>query len=233
MKIAAWSGPRNLSTAMMYAFAARGDFTVQDEPFYAPYLVATGIDHPMKSDILARHDTDVGRIVQGFYATPEKNLYLKLMAQHMVSSIPDDWANDFTHIHLIRHPARVIASYAAKRQMPTLEDLGFPQQLDIYERFGGIVLDSADIRAHPKQMLTQICDALGLPFTEQMLSWRPGGHPADGVWAPHWYEAVHNSRGFSGREGVVPELEGAAANLCADAMAYYAVLTQNKFSPRP
>lgn len=230
MRIAAWSGPRNLSTALMYAFAARGDFTVQDEPFYAPYLLRTGIPHPLRDEILAQHEPDPGRIVAGFATEPGQNLYLKLMAQHMVAGVPDDWAADFVHLHLVRHPARVIASYMAKREMPTLDDIGLPRQLDLYERFGGIVVDSTDIRADPRGMMARICAALGLEFMPRMLSWPSGGHPADGAWAPHWYESIHRSTGFAGREGAVPELQGAAANLCADAMAYFDTLCRDKLS---
>lgn len=228
MKVAAWSGPRNISTAMMYAFAARGDFAVQDEPFYAPYLVRTGIQHPLRREILARHEIDPCRVVRGFSTPPAQNLYLKLMAQHMVAGVPDDWADDFAHLHLVRHPARVIASYAAKREMPTLEEIGLPRQLDLYERFGGLVVDSADIREDPAGMLAKICQTLGLRFTDRMLSWAPGGHAADGAWAPHWYETVHGSTKFAGQEGEIPELEGTAANLCADAMAYYDTLCRDK-----
>ncbi len=230
MRIAAWSGPRNLSTALMYAFAARGDFAVQDEPFYAPYLLRTGIRHPLRDAILARHEADPDRIVGGFGPGPGGNLYLKLMAQHMVAGVPDDWAADFSHLHLVRHPARVIASYIAKRETPTLEDIGLPRQLDLYERFGGIVVDSTDLRAEPRAMLAAVCEALGLDFTPRMLSWPSGGHPSDGAWAPHWYEAVHRSTRFAGREGEVPELQGSAANLCADAMAYYDTLCRNKLA---
>lgn len=231
MKVAAWSGPRNLSTAMMYAFASRGDFAVQDEPFYAPYLIRTGIQHPLREEILARHETDPGRIVQSFHSVPAENLYLKLMAHHMVPGLPDDWAADFTHLHLVRHPARVIASYIAKREMPTLEEIGLPRQLDLFERFGGVVVDSADIREDPPRMIARLCEALGLGFTERMLSWPAGGNPADGAWAPHWYGSVHGSTKFEGREAEIPELEGFAANLCADAMAYYDTLCEGKLTP--
>jgi hypothetical protein len=152
------------------------------------------------------------------------------MAQHMVSGVPDDWAQDFVHLHLVRHPAHVIASYIAKREMPTLEEIGLPRQLDLYERFGGLVVDSADIRANPTRVLERICKTVGLDFTGRMLSWPRGGHAADGAWASHWYEAVHRSTKFEGRESEVPELEGVAANLCADAMAYYDTLSQDKLT---
>ena len=135
MIIAMWSGPRNLSTAMMYAFAARGDCAVVDEPFYAAYLAATGIDHPMRDAVLASQDTDPDKVVSAC-RTPDPALpltYQKHMAQHMLPGIRRDWLRDVRNVFLIRHPARVVASYAAKRENPTLDDLGFRQQADLFD----------------------------------------------------------------------------------------------------
>ncbi len=231
MKIASWSGPRNISTALMYSFAARGDVTVRDEPFYAPYLSLTRIDHPLRDEILARHESDPSRVIAGF-DRGSPHLYLKLMAQHMVDGIDMSWARDFTHLHLVRHPARVIASYAAKRQSPTLEDLGYPRQLEIFEAHGGLVVLGSDIRQRPEAMLRAICERLGLPFTRRMLRWPKGGHPADGVWAGHWYQGVHASTTFAGQEAeVLPELQGSAANVCSDALAYYDALAAHRITP--
>ena len=225
--IAAWSGPRNLSTAMMYAFAARGDCAVQDEPFYAPYLARSGADHPMRDAILAAHETDPDRVVAGFAGG---RTYLKLMAHHM-EGMPLGWAEGARHLHLIRHPARVIASYAAKREHPTLEDIGYPQQLALFEQYGGVVLDSVDIRADPGGMLRLACGALGIDYTERMLSWPRGGHASDGVWAAHWYGAVHASTGFAEPEGPLPVLDGAAADLMARALPIYRDLYAHRLKP--
>lgn len=230
MRIAGWSGPRNLSTAMMYAFAARGDCDVADEPFYAAYLDRTGLDHPMRGDILDSLPVDPGAVVAGFpVGAPHR--YLKLMAGHMLDGMPLDWAADHAHLHLIRHPARVVASYAAKRDGLTLDDIGYVRQLDLYERFGGTVIDSADIRARPEATLRAACDALEIPFTERMLSWPAGGHAADGVWAAHWYAAVHRSTGFAAAEGPLPELDGADARLAEAAMPYYERMARDRLSP--
>lgn len=224
MKIAMWSGPRNLSTAMMYAFGARPDFAVWDEPFYAPYLAATGADHPMRDAILAAHKTDptvVAARCAGPIPDGKPHFYMKHMPHHMRPEFPIDWARDCVNIHLIRHPARVIASYGAKRDTITDEDIGFAAQSALYDRLGGHIIDSADIRDDPAGMLRTLCAAIDLPYDPAMLSWPAGGHPSDGVWAAHWYGAVHASTGFAGPEGPLPSLDGQAAALAARAQPHY------------
>ena len=204
-----WSGPRNLSTAMMYAFGNRADFAIWDEPFYAPYLAATGVDHPMRDQIITADETDphtVARRCLGKTHDHKLHFYMKHMPHHMVAGFPLDWAKDCVNIHLIRHPARVIASYRAKRDRMTLQDIGYPQQWDIYQALGGIVIDSADVRANPEGMLRRLCNAIGLNFDPAMLSWPPGPRPEDGIWAAHWYNAVHQSTGFAGAEGALPQV---------------------------
>lgn len=229
MKIAMWSGPRNLSTAMMYAFGNRGDCAVVDEPFYAAYLAKTGLEHPMRDAILAAQPQDpatVATALAGPNPDGKAHWYQKHMTQHMITGVPRGWMRGVTNVFLIRHPARVIASYAAKRENPTLDDIGFRQQAELYREvlgFGGnpIVIDSHDIRENPRLMLEKLCVAVGLPFDLAMLSWPGGGHKDDGVWAPHWYGAVWNSTGFAGAEGPLPELEGDAAALVAQARPFY------------
>ncbi|MCG3268447.1 sulfotransferase [Yoonia sp. I 8.24] len=224
MRIAMWSGPRNLSTAMMYSFGNRSDFAVWDEPFYAAYLATTGLDHPMRDDILAAHEADPNKVAtRCIDAIPAQKpyFYMKHMPHHMINEVPLDWAHDCVNVHLIRHPARVIASYGEKRSEMNFDDIGFAQQAAIYDKFGGYVIDSADIRANPEMMLRKLCDAIGLDFDPAMLSWPAGPHEGDGIWASHWYNAVHKSTGFAGAEGPLPELEGAAAELCAQALPYY------------
>ena len=209
MRIAMWSGPRNISTAMMYAFGNRPDFAAWDEPFYAPYLLATGIDHPMREEILRTHETDAAKVAAacaGAVPGGKKHFYMKHMPLHMVEGFPLDWARDCVNVHLIRHPARVVASYSAKRERPTLRDIGFEQQAALYERFPGPVLDSVDIRRDPEGMLKKLCDIIGLDFNPAMLSWPAGPKEFDGVWAAHWYGAVHRSTGFAGEEGPLPEI---------------------------
>ena len=224
MKIAMWSGPRNLSTAMMYSFGAREDCTVSDEPFYAAYLEATGILHPMHDEILASQPRDP-QVVADYCVGPtpdeKPHWYQKHMCQHMVDGFPLDWAAACKNVFLIRHPARVIASYAVKREEPTMEDLGFAQQVALFELLGGTVIDSADIRANPPEMLKKLCAAIDLPFDSAMLNWPEGGHACDGVWAEHWYGSVWKSTGFAGAESPPPQLAGKMAELCEEAMPFY------------
>lgn len=224
MRVAMWSGPRNLSTAMMYAFAARGDFAVWDEPFYAAYLEATGLDHPMRAEVLGAHERDpeaVARRCAGPVPGGKPHAYMKHMAFHILDGFPMGWVEVCTHVHLIRHPARVVASYAAKREHPTLADIGFEAQAEIFAKCPGPVIDSADIRANPDRALRALCAEIGLAFDPRMLSWPAGGHPDDGVWAAHWYGAVHRSTGFAGAEGALPELGGDYAALVRAAMPFY------------
>jgi hypothetical protein len=209
---------------MMYSFAARGDCAVWDEPFYAAYLKITGLAHPMADEIIARHEVDairVGTACAGSIPDRKPHFYMKHMAQHMLNGIPLGWTDGCVHVHLIRHPARVIASYAAKREDPTLEDIGFFQQQSLFERLGGVAIDSHDIRENPSAMLKLLCDEIGLEWTPEMLHWSAGGHVDDGVWARHWYGAVHKSTGFAGVEGPLPQLNDKYQALCDAALPAY------------
>jgi Sulfotransferase domain len=235
MKIAMWSGPRNLSTAMMYSFAARGDCAVWDEPFYAAYLQETGMDHPMRDEIIAAHDPDpehVAAACKGPVPGGKTHFYQKHMTQHMLDSFDRRWMRSCRNVFLIRHPARVVASYAKKREGPTLEDIGFPQQEQLFDEVAAwsgatpLVIDSDDIRADPATMLQKLCAALGLPYRHRMLRWPAGGNSADGVWAAHWYGAVHRSTGFDGAEGPLPPLGGSYADLASRALPIYERLAQ-------
>jgi Sulfotransferase domain len=165
-----WSGPRNLSTAMMYAFAARGDCEVVDEPFYAAYLAATGLDHSMRAQTLASQPANPEAVAAGLIAPVDRPVfYARLMTHHMLGGFPRDWMSRFTHVFLIRHPARVIASYARKRERPTLRDIGFAEQAELFatlaERSGRapIVIGSTRLRPDTLNGLSHLCDRLGLP----------------------------------------------------------------------
>jgi hypothetical protein len=230
-----WSGPRNLSTAMMYAFAARGDCAVWDEPFYAAYLKATGIDHPMTDRIIAAGLTDPAQVAEaclGPIPQEQTLFYQKHMTLHMIPAFDRGFMRGLTNVFLIRHPARVVASYSKKRESPTLADIGFVQQAELFDEVAGwmgrtpIVIDSADIRANPRDMLERLCAALGLAFTDRMLHWPAGPKPHDGVWAPHWYNAVHASTGFDDPEGPLPELPPEAADLVGRALPSYQALAR-------
>lgn len=234
LRIAMWSGPRNLSTALMYSFAARGDCAVWDEPFYAAYLAATGLDHPMRTEVIAGGEPDPARVAAACAGAPGQPLfYQKHMTHHMLPAFPLGFMEACANVFLIRHPARVIASYLAKREAPVLEDLGFLQQADLFDRVADrtgqapIVIDSADIRANPRAALSGLCAALNIPFTDHMLSWSAGPRPYDGPWAPHWYGAVHRSTGFEAAEGPLPALPPAAETLAEAALPTYQRLARH------
>ena len=208
----------------MYAFGNRADFAVWDEPFYAPYLVNTGRADPMRDEIITSHETDaylVAAMCKGSVPEGKAHFYMKHIALHILPEFPMDWTGSCAHVHLVRHPARVVASYAAKRADLTFHDIGFERQAEIFETTGGVVIDGADIRAAPERALKRLCSALDLEFDPAMLSWPAGGHVSDGVWAPHWYSAIQSSTGFAGPEGPVPELTGDLADLAARAMPFY------------
>ncbi len=237
MKIAMWSGPRNLSTAMMYAFAARGDCAVIDEPFYGAYLSRTGIDHPMRQEVIASQPADpmdVATHLTGPIPDGKPLYYQKHMTLHMIPEFDRGFMRHLTNVFLIRHPARVIASYAQKREAPTFHDIGFAQQAELFDQVADwtgatpIVIDSADIRANPRETLKKLCSALGIPFTENMLHWPPGSKPYDGVWAPHWYNAVHASTGFGDAEGALPTLPADYQPLLEQAAPHYQRLAAYK-----
>lgn len=234
-RIAMWSGPRNLSTALMYAFAARGDCTVTDEPFYAAYLAQTGLAHPMRDQILSSQPTDPAKIALTS-DQPTPLWYQKHMTQHMLPQMPTAWMGQCRHAFLIRHPARVIASYARKREAPTLDDIGFAQQQRLFEQIcqttgtAPPVVDSTDIRAHPRAVLNALCRALDIPFTDRMLRWPSGPKPFDGIWAPVWYHAVHASTGFDTAEGPLPALSKDLQTLSDAALPAYHALAAHKLT---
>ncbi len=232
MKVAMWSGPRSLSTAMMYSFAARADFEVWDEPFYAAFLASTGTDHPMRDEIIAAHGTDPDKIAarcEGEIPRDNRHLYMKHMCHHMVEGFDIGWAQSCINVFLIRHPARVVASYASKREQPTLSDIGVERQLEILDLLFAwgcdpIVIDSFDIRRNPRRALRSLCKAIRIDFDEAMLTWRPGPKSYDGVWGPHWYGAAHNSTGFAEPEGPLPNLSGDQKAVAEQAMPYFKAL---------
>lgn len=237
LHLSMWSGPRNLSTAMMYAFAQRSDCEVWDEPFYAAYLAATGLSHPMGDAIMAGGDTNAESVIEKCLSTGPQGrpvFYQKHMTQHMIPGIRRDWILQQENVFLIRHPARVLASYAVKRENPTLRDIGFEQQMDLINLVTSetgqspLIVDSADIRQDPASMLQKICAAVGISFDEKMLSWPKGGNAQDGVWAPHWYGAVWNSSGFAGPESELPPVAADLADVYQSAKYLYDQMTERK-----
>jgi hypothetical protein len=200
-----WSGPRNISTAMMRAWSNRPDTFVVDEPFYAFYLNKTGADHPGADEVIAQGETDWRKIVQCLTsAVPngKRIFYQKQMTHHLLPEIERGWLFGLTNCFLIRDPIEVIASYMKKNDEPSLTDLGFVQQAEIFDfvraQTGATppVIDARDVQENPARTLRLLCEAVGVEFTDAMLSWPPGLRETDGIWAKHWYKEVENSTGF-------------------------------------
>ena len=195
-----WSGPRTVSTALMRAWENRPDTIVADEPLYAFYLERTGCVHPARELVLASQPAQWQVVLANLTAPlPEGTTisYAKMMTHHLLPEVDRAALTPFAHAHLIRDPRDLLASYAKVRTEPTLDDLGIRQQAEIFEAFGGPVIDSADLLADPRGTLTALCQALGVPFDAHMLAWPPGPRDTDGVWAPHWYASVLSSTGFA------------------------------------
>ncbi len=186
-RIAMWSGPRTLSTALMHSFGNRPDTVVVDEPLYGFYLAQTGLPHPGRDEILASMPPDwppvIAELTTGPLPPGKTVYYQKHMTHHLLPSVDRARLGGLRHAFLIRDPRRLLASYAKVREAPTLADLGLEQQLEIYRRFGGPVIDAADIARRPRPALEALCAALAIGFDESMLSWPAGPHPSDGVWS--------------------------------------------------
>ena len=226
-----WSGPRNVSTALMRSFGARPDTLVVDEPLYAYYLSATGLDHPGRADVLAgqpRAWADVAASLTGPLPAGVAVHYQKHMTHHLLPEVGRDWIGRLSNAFLIRDPAHVVASYAKVRGAPDLADLGYAQQAEIYRAYGGPVIDAADLLRDPAGVLGRLCAALGIPWTEAMLSWPPGRRDTDGVWAPHWYSSVESSTGFAPYDPHPADVPARLRPLVAEAMPYYEELAAQR-----
>ncbi len=206
VRIAMWSGPRNLSTAMMRSFENRPDCVVWDEPFYAAFLVRTGIDHPLRAESIAAGETDPERVAArctGPIPEGADVFYQKHMTHHMVDGMPLHWMDEVVNAFLIRQPEAVVASYEAKRADLGLADLGFEDQWRLFERVANgrgtapPVIDADEVRRRPEPTLRLLCAALGIAFDPAMLRWPAGPRASDGPWAAHWYDSVHRSTGFA------------------------------------
>ena len=232
-RIAMWSGPRNISTAMMRAFENRPDCHVVDEPLYAHFLAETGLEHPVADLVMQSQPTD-WRVVADELRAPLPDgvtvHHQKHMSHHLLPGIEREWMRELTHAFLIRDPRAMLASYTRKRETVTLEDLGLPQQValrDWVEVETGVappVLDARDVLLDPRGMLTALCARLGVPFDEAMLSWPAGRRDSDGVWASWWYDAVMRSTGFKPYVEKAVELDDELEAIAAEAAPLYADL---------
>lgn len=226
--IAMWSGPRNISTAMMYSFGSRADCDAWDEPFYAFSLVHHGNDHPMRDEIIAANDADWNSLVQRCSAPSAKPVcYQKHMTHHMLPGYDRSWIKGLTNAFLIREPERVLASYTQKWADVTLRDIGFVEQAEIFDMVADHlghappVVNADDILNDPEGVLTKLCTACGIPFDHAMLSWEAGPKPFDGVWAKHWYNAVWKSTGLTRQQRKPVELPGALQKIADAARPLY------------
>jgi len=236
VRVAMWSGPRNISTAMMRSFGARKDAVVRDEPLYASYLAATGLDHPGRDEVLGSQPTSwqdaVARLAAPLPPGVEVQ-YEKHMAHHLLPHLGRAWLAGRRNAFLIRDPVAVVSSYAAVREDPTLDDLGYRQQVEIFRAHGGPVVDAADVLRDPAGVLSALCAALGLDFEEAMLSWAPGRRRTDGVWAPHWYAAVERSTGFAPYAPAARQVPRRLQGLVEQARPYYEELAHHRLRPAP
>ncbi len=235
-RICVWSGPRNISTALMYSFAQRNDTTVVDEPLYAHYLTSTPADeyHPGAEEVIADQENDGQKVIEevifGEYDTPV--VFFKHMTHHLVDL---DWGfmKDTINVILTREPKEMLTSFIKQIPNPTLRDTGYPQHLELMEYLKSIgqtplVIDSKEVLINPRKKLTDFCEYVGIPFDEAMLSWQAGARPEDGIWAKHWYHNVHNSIGFQPhqpKDEVVPEHIRELYNRCLE---YYNRLVSRK-----
>ncbi|MFK7732766.1 MAG: hypothetical protein AB8B48_14195 [Pseudomonadales bacterium] len=233
VRIAMWSGPRNISTAMMRAWENRADCRVIDEPLYGYYLHKTGLDHPGWADVIEAQGTQWQTAVKRCRAPNDKSepiFFQKHMVMHMLPEVPLDWLDGYRHYFLIRNPALVLASYSAVRATVTLDDLGFRQSLELYERLqetsghAPVVVDTESFLKHPGSQLQALCSALKVQFTESMLSWPAGCRETDGVWAPYWYDSVNASTGFAPYTPKTPSLNKAQQQIVDEALPYYDAL---------
>ena len=231
-RIAMWSGPRNISTAMMRSFGARSDSVVVDEPLYAHYLQATGLEHPLRDEVIASQPQRwEDAVAQLLGPLPDAQVqYQKHMTHHLLPQIGTDWMVGLQHAYLIRDPARVIASYARVRTEPDLADLGFEQQARIFRRFNGPVVDADDLLRDPPGVLKRLCAALDIEFQPSMLTWPAGPRDTDGVWAPQWYASVESSTGFAGAPTTPVSVPDRLQPLLAQARPYYDELAAHRLT---
>jgi hypothetical protein len=235
-----WSGPRNISTALMRSWGNRPDTFVCDEPLYAHYLKVTRRAHPGSDEVIARHETDWRKMVAWLTeATPAGKpiFYQKQMSHHLLLGIDRGWLSHVTNCFLIRNPREMLTSLVKFVPDPLIDDTGLPQQVEIFRlaiKNGGAVppvIDAKDVLEDPRGMLKRLCDALGVPFLESMFTWPPGRRETDGVWAKHWYADVENSTSFRPYIPKAEPVPARFADLLEVCLAYYDELYEHRLRP--
>ena len=236
MIVACWSGPRNISTALMRSWSSRKDTYVTDEPFYAYYLKETKINHPMHEEIINRYLSDYDEIV--YHLTNDvpnkKNIwYQKHMAHHLIDLSNIDWIKKCQNCILLRHPKDVISSYTAKNKLSCVTELGYPQQFEIVKFLKESnqsfkIIHSEDLLKNPRKVLFDWCTSIDIKFNESMLNWEKGSHPNDGIWWKHWYNNVIETTGFQKSKKKDIIIENNYDSIYNDSMKYYNYLTSCK-----
>ncbi|MEO1006969.1 MAG: HAD family hydrolase [Planctomycetota bacterium] len=234
--IAMWSGPRNISTAMMRSWEARGDTMVVDEPLYAHYLLQTRINHPGAQDIIAAGETDLELITTQLTSPPPAGcdiMYQKHMAHHLLPGMDRGWVDGLANALLVRQPREMLTSLIQVLPNPDVHATGLPAQVELLDRFGGAlpVVESRMVLANPPGMLRALCGALGVEYCDRMLSWEPGLRETDGVWAPHWYANVEQSTGFAPYAPKNTEVPGRHLTLLRECEALYERLIEHALAP--
>ena len=224
-----WSGPRNISTALMRSWSSRADTRVIDEPFYAHYLQRTGYCHPGAQEIIDHYETDWRLVVERLLANGrgEAIFYQKHMTQHMLAHIDRGWLTKISNCFLIRDPRRMLKSFAKVIPDPRLDQTGLPQQVELFNYVRAAsgevppVIRARDVLLDPEAALRQLCAALNLPFDPAMLSWRAGAQASDGIWAKHWYASLVRSTGFAPYQADDSPLPAHLDDLLAECQALY------------
>lgn len=237
LRLAMWSGPRNISTAMLRAFGNRPDTAVTDEPLYGYYLRQTNLDHPGREEVIAAQPDDWRTVAEWLCGPVPENRtvwYQKHMSHHLLPEIEPDWLSKLTNCFLIRQPREVLASYTQVRETVTLEDTGLPQQAALFDRLfaetgkAPPVLDAKDVLQDPPRLLRALCDSAGLEFTDAMLSWPPGPRATDGVWSKYWYSSVTDSTGFVAYKPKTVTLTAELEELAERCAPYYERLQEHR-----
>ena len=231
LRIAMWSGPRSISTALLRSWGNRPDCAVWDEPLYAHYLTRCTPDHPGINEVVAAHETDWRKVVArmlGPVPGGRAIFYQKHMAHHLLPNLDRDWVAGLRNALLIRDPGEMLTSLVRVTPRPELSDTGLPQQWELFQDLRPPVIDARDVLENPSTMLAKLCARLGVPFTDAMLSWEPGPRSTDGVWAKHWYDAVERSTGFAPYRPKADRVPEELEELHRECLEYYHQLHEQR-----
>ena len=237
IRIAMWSGPRCISTAMMRSFENRNDTVVVDEPFYAHYLTMVGIEHPMRNEIINNYECNSENIIS--YLTGQvpgqKDIwYQKHMAHHVPLEMDISWIKQVANCFLIRNPKEVILSFQKQFPIKSVEQLGYNQLFKLFnfhvKNLGFIppIIDSRDVLENPEEILSKLCDKIGITFSKHMLSWPSGGRDSDGIWGKYWYKNVEQSTGFQRYNSVDIKLPNNLEDIYKECLHIYEELHSNR-----